>query len=520
MKSLKFKTRITLIFFLTYSILSLYIIGVFYFKSVAVQKEQLRQRLMQVSELGADMIDASLVDFVIPKPESMDRENYKNLVQILREIRDSSDDIDDIYILTQTNKPGIMKFVANADEEEVVECGEDFDVTSFPELFKAFEVPSADKEITQDKWGFWLSGYAPIKHDDGKFSGILGVDISAERIGQMQNEIKRNALYVFLIGIIMSVIIGNLVSWWLTKPMKRLMRGMDEICSGNLGHKIPVESRDEFGKLSENFNHMAEKLEKYIKDLTEATKERERINRELEIAAELQKAMLPHHNIDAEELDLAGLSLPARQVGGDYFDYINQEGDNIGFVIADATGKGLHSSIFMTNSKSIFKIMTTEETSPAEVIRRTNDLVINNIDTATATMFATMFYGIYDKKKMIFKYSNAGHNPPIFISGDGSSVKLLSSHGFPIGISENQKYGESDIKMNGGDMIILYTDGVVEAINDEGEEYGMNRLKEISLSSKGLTAQEMVAKIKEDVFNFAGDQSQFDDLTLLVFRVK
>lgn len=520
MKSLKFKTRITLIFFLTYAILSSYIIGVFYFKSVGVQKEQLRQRLMQVSDLGASMIDGRSVDAVIPEAASMSTDSYKKLVQKLREIRDTSDDIDDIYILIQTTRPGIMKFVANADEEEVVECGEDFDVTPYPELFKAFEVPSADKEITEDKWGFWLSGYAPVKHPDGKFSGILGVDISAERIGQMQNEIKRNALYVFIVGIIISIIIGNLVSWWLTKPMKRLMKGMDEICSGNLDHKIPVESSDEFGKLSENFNQMASKLAKYIKDLTEATKERERINRELEIAAELQKAMLPHYNIDAKELDLAGLSLPARQVGGDYFDYINEEGDNIGFVIADATGKGLHSSIFMTNSKSIFKIMTTEETSPAEVIRRTNNLVISNIDTASATMFATMFYGIYEKKKMLFKYSNAGHNPPIFISGDGSSVKLLGSHGYPIGVSENQKYGESDIKMKSGDMIILYTDGVVEAVNDAGEEYGMNHLKEVCLSSIGLNAQEMVAKIKEDVFTFAGDQSQFDDLTLLVFRVK
>lgn len=505
-------------FFLVYAILSLYLIGVFYLKSISVQKDQLRTRLMQLSALKASSISPDLVDSIKPDPASMEGEEYKELVKKLQVVKKAAPDIDDVYVLVQTDKPGIMKFVANADMEELVECGEEFDITPYPELFKAFEVPSADKEINQDKWGWWLSGYAPIKHTSGSVSGILGIDISAETVGIMQDTIKKNALYVFLVGIILAVIAGNFASWCLTKPMARLVEGMNQIHSGNLDHKIPVVGKDEFGKLSETFNEMTEQLKRYIHDLTETTKEKERLNKELEIAAELQRAMLPHYSIDVEGVDLAGLSIPAKQVGGDYFDYINRDGDNIGFVIADATGKGLHSSIFMTNSKSIFKVLTTEETSPSKVIRRTNNLVISNMDTSTA-MFATMFYGIYDRKKKVFRYSNAGHNPPLFIDGENFKVQLLNSHGYPIGIYPDQDYGEDEIRLKKGDAIVLYTDGVVEAMDEEGTMFGMDNLKEVALAAMNHSSQEMLDSIKTKVFEFAGNRAQFDDITLLVFRV-
>ena len=519
MKTLKFKTRITLIFLVGYSVLSLYLIGAFYHKTIVSQKEQLRNRLMQVSALAASSIKAGSVERIVPDIASMKTREYTDLVDNLRKVKETTPDIEDFYILIQSDRPGIMKFVANADDKDVVDCGEDFDITPYPELFKAFKAPSADRKITRDKWGYWLSGYAPIKYPDGKFFGILGADISAGTIGMMRAGIKKTAALTFLVGIMLSVIAGNLASWWLTKPMNRLIAGMTDICSGNLDHKIPIESDDEFGRLSRNFNEMAEKLKKYIQDLTETTKEKERLNRELEIAAELQKAMLPHYSIDVAEVDLAGMSLPARTVGGDYFDYMNKDGNNIGFVIADATGKGLHSSIFMTNSKSIFKVMTTEETSPAKVIRRTNDEVVNNIDPS-ATMFVTMFYGIYDIKNKSFKYSNAGHNPPIFIDGNTMDIKLLGPHGYPIGIYDKQEYGEDEIKMKSGDVLVLYTDGVVEAINASGDMFGMKRLQQVCLDSIKLSSQEIVDSIKDKVFEFAENEAQFDDLTLLVFRVK
>jgi serine phosphatase RsbU (regulator of sigma subunit) len=517
-KTLKFKTRVALIFFTAYSILSLYLIFFFYQKTIVFQKEQLRDKLMQVSALVASSVRAEDIDAIVPAEASMGTPEYNFLVNKLRRAKEVTPDIEDIYVLVRSEDPEIMRFIANADPIDVVKSGEDFNIAPYPEMLKAFQSPSADKKITRDKWGYWLSGYAPIKHPDGRFSGILGTDISADTIAQMQTDIKNTAAYVFFIGIIMSVIAGKMASWWLAKPMIRLIEGMNDICSGNLDRKIPVKADDEFGKLSRNFNEMADKLKKYIHDLTETTKEKERLNRELEIASELQIALLPRYKIEVEGVDLAGVSLPATTVGGDYFDYMNNSGGNIGFVIADAAGKGLHGSIFMTNSKSIFKIMTTEETSPARVICRTNDHVINNVDPSS-TMFVTMFYGIYDSIKRVFKYSNAGHNPPLFIEGRTNEIRLLGPHGYPIGICEKQEYGEDIINMEIGDVIVLYTDGVVEAMNGKGEMFGMERLRELCLGAKDLSSREIVENIKDKVFTFAEGTAQFDDLTLLVFRV-
>jgi sigma-B regulation protein RsbU (phosphoserine phosphatase) len=264
---------------------------------------------------------------------------------------------------------------------------------------------------------------------------------------------------------------------------------------------------------------MAFDLKEHIRNMTEITAEKERLNRELEIAAELQQAILPRYKLDVKELDMAGISMPARQVGGDYFDYIDKDKQNIGFVIADATGKGLPSSIFMTNSKSIFKVITTEEGSPSKVIQRTNDQVIKDI-TFSSGMFATMFYGIYDKGKKAFRYCNAGHNPPLYVDKKSKRVSLLKSHGCPVGVMEDQVYGEDEIDLSQGDTIVLYTDGVVEALDKNREMFGLQRLMKIGLESADLSAQAIVEKIRDSVFDFAGTQSQFDDLTLLVFRVK
>ncbi|MGD2279487.1 MAG: HAMP domain-containing protein, partial [Candidatus Omnitrophota bacterium] len=365
MRSIRFKTKITLIFITCYTVLLFFLIGLFYAKAIEIQTEHLREKLIELSTLGTQLIPASLVESIVPVRASMKTREYKSMVERLDSIMGIHPEIADVYVLVATSKPGVMKFVANGDIEEPIDCGEDFDVTPYPELMKAAEWPSADHRPLADRWGLWLSGYAPIKNSSGKTIAIFGVDISADTVNEMKGVVKRNAFYVFLIGILLSIVASNVASWWLTKPLDKLIVGMEKIRKGNLNYKINLGTSDELGRLGENFNAMAWDLKEHIRNITEITVEKERLNRELEIAAELQQAMLPHYKLDVKGMDMAGLSLPARQVGGDYFDYINTDGENIGFVIADATGKGLPSSIFMTNSKSIFKVMTTEETSPA-----------------------------------------------------------------------------------------------------------------------------------------------------------
>lgn len=519
MKPLKFKTRIALIFFLSYSLLSFSLIFFFYQRVIISQKQELRNRLMQIAALAASSFDSKDIDRVKLELFHGQRENYYYLVDRLRQIKEATPDIDDFYILVKSDKPDLMRFLANADPREVVEPGKYFDITPFPELFKAFREPSADKEITQDQWGYWLSGYAPVFREDGSLSGIVGADMAADTVFLIESDIKRAALYVLLAGVLASILVGNLSSWWLAKPIQPLVSGMNQICFGNLNYKIPVKRSDEFGKLSQNFNDMAEKLKKHIVDLTKTNKEKDRLSRELEIAAELQKAMLPHSQVKIKGLDLAGLSLPAKVVGGDYYDYLYCKEKKTGFVIADASGKGLRSSIYMTNSKNIFKVIAELEESPARVITRTNDQLIDNIDPSAA-MFATMFYGLYDSESQTINYTNAGHNPPLFIDGATKEIKLLKAHGYPLGVCGHKEYGQGQIRISPGDIIFLYTDGVIEAINAKGKMFGFESLKQACLDYSQLSSQEMLDAVRERVFNFIGGKEQFDDLTLLVFRVE
>lgn len=515
----RFKTRIALAFLVLSVITSLYLISFSYSKSVIVQKEQLRDKLMQLAALSTEIVGSGEVATLMPSRANMGTPEYKELVRLLRRVKNIHRDIADVYILVPTAEPGKMRFLANADEEQVVDCGEEYDATKFPELMKASDGPTADRDIAEDRWGAWLSGYAPIRGAGGKLAGIIGIDISAKTIAQMKSEVRKKAAVALVMTLLLSVLMANIVSRWLIKPLDRLVKGMEDISSGNLDHKIEVTSRDELGKVGENFNLMAEELKKYIKDLTETTREKERLNKELEIAAELQQAMLPHYDLNIKEIDLAGMSLPAQQVGGDYFDYINSDGKNIGFVIADATGKGLNSSIFMTNSRSIFKVLTTGEVSPAKVIQKTNDLVIKDIADAAA-MFLTLFYGIYDREKKIFRYSNAGHNPPVFYDKSQDKAHLLNVHGAPIGIIEGQVYGEDEVSMDEGDAIVLYTDGVVEMQNPRQEMFGLPGLIDVIMRSKALSAKEMGEAIRRTAFDFSASRPQFDDFTLLIFKLK
>jgi phosphoserine phosphatase RsbU/P len=157
--------------------------------------------------------------------------------------------------------------------------------------------------------------------------------------------------------------------------------------------------------------------------------------------------------------------------------------------------------------------------SPSKVVQKTNDYVTKDVADAAA-MFVTLFYGVYDRDDKVFRYSNAGHNPPLFYDKSEDKVKLLNVHGAPIGIIEDQIYGEDEVSMAEGDAMILYTDGVVEMMNPKQEMFGLSSLIKVVMESRDLSAKGMSDVIKNKVFDFSETRPQFDDFTLLIFRIK
>lgn len=246
--------------------------------------------------------------------------------------------------------------------------------------------------------------------------------------------------------------------------------------------------------------------------------DKQKIENELKIAREIQIAMLPSNIPSIKGYDIAGLNLPALHVGGDYYDVIKLTGNKAAIVIADVSGKGTPASLLMANIQSAvhsyLKLYDEETFKLDKVTEKINELIYEN---TSSDKFITFFWGILDSEKNTFEYINAGHNPPFMLKK--KNIVKLSDGGFIIGILDtgiNYEIGKAELEDN--DLIVFYTDGVTEAQNAAGEEFGEGRLETILRDNRENTACHILDKIKESILEFSKDTSQYDDITLIVLK--
>ena len=257
----------------------------------------------------------------------------------------------------------------------------------------------------------------------------------------------------------------------------------------------------------------------YIKQMQQEHNQLESIKGDLAVAREIQQAILPRifppFPENASQLDIAASMNAAKDVGGDFYDFFRIDEDRIGFVIADVSGKGVPAAIFMAVSRTLIRATGIRGVSPAECINYSNTLLekesVNN-------MFVTVFYGIYNIKTGEVKYTNAGHNPPYVLKANGSLEKLPVSGNMAIGIFDDFEYTETTCQLAQGDTLLLYTDGVTEAINPQEEEFTETRLEQTLKKVAGQTCQQVIDTIKTDVKTFANGAEQSDDITLLAIK--
>lgn len=258
-----------------------------------------------------------------------------------------------------------------------------------------------------------------------------------------------------------------------------------------------------------------------IKERKTAT-ERDRYRRELErqayemeIASGIQQSFLPESPPRIEGIELAALNLPAREVGGDFYDFIPVSQDKWGLVIADVSGKGVPAALFMALSRTLVRANAIGNPTVSGAIRRANDLIVED---DRANMFVTLFYSVLDPKRKTLSYVNAGHNPPVMLRREGRDIMLLAAKGIALGVMPNIELEEREISLREGDVVVLYTDGVTEAINDKEEQFGQQRLIQLIDEGRGLPAQELVTRIQQGVAAFSAGQPQFDDITIMVLK--
>ena len=245
-------------------------------------------------------------------------------------------------------------------------------------------------------------------------------------------------------------------------------------------------------------------------------RELERRAYEMEIAGGIQQSFLPESPPRIEGVELAGLNLPAKEVGGDFYDFIPVSQDKWGLVIADVSGKGIPAALFMALSRALVRANTVGNPTASHAIRRANDLIVED---DRVNMFVTLFYSVLDPARKTLTYVNAGHNPPLMLRRDGRGIALLEAKGIALGVMPDIGLEERQISLREGDMVVLYTDGVTEAINNKEEQFGKERLISIAEKNCNLPASELVKRILKEITEFSQGQPQFDDLTLMILKV-
>lgn len=257
----------------------------------------------------------------------------------------------------------------------------------------------------------------------------------------------------------------------------------------------------------------------YIKTMQQEHNQLESIKGDLAVAREIQQAILPRifppFPENAGEMDIAATMNAAKDVGGDFYDFFRIDDDKIGFVIADVSGKGIPAAIFMAVSRTLIRATGIRGVTPSECISYSNDLLAKE---SANNMFVTVFYGIYNIKTGEVTYTNAGHNPPYLIKAGGTIEQLPLSKDIVVGALDDFQFSEETLQLEHGETLLLYTDGVTEAINVNDEEYGEKRLEETLKDVTQQNCQQIINTVKADVKTFAGEAEQSDDITLLAIK--
>jgi sigma-B regulation protein RsbU (phosphoserine phosphatase) len=239
------------------------------------------------------------------------------------------------------------------------------------------------------------------------------------------------------------------------------------------------------------------------------------LQNELDIASTMQQSLLPNHFPEGETFQVFGRMEPARNVGGDFFDILNRDHHRLGVVVADVSDKGVPAALFMMSSRTLIRAMSIGSAMPGEVLASVNELLLEDNDS---TMFVTLFYAVYDPENGMFTYANGGHNPPLLVHPDGSSEELPLTGGIALGLVSDFKYVERTLRLMPGDALILYTDGVTEAMNEELLEFGVPRLIKVFEVDPPSSAEDTTGRVFEAVHDFAGEADQSDDITCLVLH--
>jgi serine phosphatase RsbU (regulator of sigma subunit) len=343
-------------------------------------------------------------------------------------------------------------------------------------------------------------------------SGIIfGI---ARPIGDSLRDIRRASVRNLGLGllVIALALVGIIpISHRMTQHLASLTQGVRQLASGNFSTRVPVRSKDEFGALAGAFNQMAADLEQHEALVVE----QERLRRELELSRLIQTEMLPRDSLRSGPAEIRGLSIPARQVGGDFFNYFVLPDGRLALLVGDVSGKGVSAALLMANIQATLRARLPHETDLAQLADRLDRELDQN---TPGGVYLTLFLGILETDGRILRYVNAGHHPQFVLHASGG-IASLGSTGMPIALYAGHGYRESRIDLGSGDLLFFYTDGLVETENERGEMFGAERLQSILESQRAQGIDALLHDIEQRVDAFRDGAEPFDDATLMALRI-
>ena len=325
-------------------------------------------------------------------------------------------------------------------------------------------------------------------------------------------------LLAFVIIQAIVLFVGRKFSKKLVEPIHRLSDDVDKISSGDFEHRAESISNDEIGDLARHFNVMTESLKEYITNLANVTAEKERIGAELNVATQIQAGMLPKivpPYLNHEAFDISATMYPAKEVGGDFYDFFMIDDNHLALVMADVSGKGVPAALFMVIAKTLIKNRTMMGGTPGEILRDVNNQLC---DGNEASLFVTVWLGILELSTGHVIASNAGHEPPAIRKVGGTYELHEAMQNTALAIMEDMEFTDSEFCLGHLDTLYLYTDGVTEATNINRQLYSTERMIEELNKTIGAPASEVLTMMNKSVMDFTGEAEQFDDLTMLCLQ--
>lgn len=417
-----------------------------------------------------------------------------------------------------------LVYIWDANEEEgACELGdhEDYMKGGKEVSFAAFQKEPEERALVSmdETYGFITSVVSPVYNSNGDPVALVGVDISMPGVWQsIAKFIFATSINIVLVILVFSAGLFAVVRQRLIHPISLLNKASGEMVS-NLASgevfEIDVHTGDELEELARSFEKMYEEVGDYIRRLSEVTAEKERIGAELSVATRIQANMLPSifpPFPDRKDVDIYATMHPAKEVGGDFYDFFLVDSSHLGVVIADVSGKGVPAALFMVIAKTLIKNRALMGGTPAEILAFVNNQLCENNEEE---MFVTVWLGILDLTTGLMTAANAGHEYPVLKRAGGEFELFKDKHGFVLAGMEDSGYRDYEISFAPGDMLFVYTDGVPEATNAQKELYRTDRMVEALNRHAAEGCEGLLHEMKEEIQSFVQEAPQFDDITML-----